>query len=193
MSISETSEAQQNPSRKFQSADEMVLSIVKPGGEVKVAACTAAVEEKTKLIVQVVIIVAVFIAFLVIDIDPYFIVIPIALVELAYLAYVVVMGGADAIIIQKTDNTSRWGEKMYVIKGVSHDKQSQEVSYDSVYELRRGSMEKKFSLSPLGGFKFKHGETTFTLIGTMSNNRRNIYKNGMVSLGDIHRLLYASI
>ena len=60
-------------SDEFQSADEMVGSVIKPDGEFRVAACSVGTEEKTKLIVQAAIVVAIFIIFLAIEIDPYFI------------------------------------------------------------------------------------------------------------------------
>ena len=166
---------------KFQSADEMVLSIVRPeGGEVRVAACSVSVEEKTKLIVEVAIVVIAFIVILAIGIDPYFIVIPITLVELVYFIYVLVMGGTDAIIVQENVHGPYW-RGVYVIKGVSHDKQNQLFSYDSVYELQWDRIEKKWSLYPFGRFKFKHDDTTFTLVGTLSKNRQHHYTNGRAS------------
>ena len=95
------------------------------------------------------------------------------------MVYVGALGGTDAIVVQK-------GGGVYVIQGVSYDDNDQVFSYDSVYELQGGRIERKFALSPFGGFKFKHADTTFTFINTLSKSKQNIYKNGTASLKEVN-------
>ena len=176
-------------SNPFRSADEMIRSVVSADADVKVAACSVAVEQKTKLIVQIAIGAIAFLIILAIGIDPYFVVIPITLVELGFGVYIGLLGGSDAIVLQKGENVSNWG-RTYVLEGVSYDEHTQGFSYDKVHELRMSSIERKWVPSPFGGFKFKHGDTTFTLISTLSGRKKNIYENGRASLKEIRNTLF---
>ena len=105
-------------------------------------------------------------------------------------------GGTVAIVMQENVATgfsssglSKW-RGVYVIKGVSYDRNTQMLSYALVYDLQRGRIEQKWCLSPFGGFKFKHDDTTFTLIGTSSKRRQNLFRNGTASLKDVKGLLF---
>ena len=135
MSSSQDSDMQRDSSDKFQSADDMVRSVVNSDGEVRVAACSVAVEEKTRLIVHVAIAIVALIIILAIGFDPYYILIPIVVVEFAFMVYLGVMGGNDAIILHRNDDTSNWS-RLYVVKGVSLDQDTQSFSYKSAEQMR---------------------------------------------------------
>ena len=127
---------------------------------------------------------------LALDIDPYFILVPIMLFELAFLVYVRVVGGDDAIIVQKTSATSSVWNGVYVIRGVSHDEYNRSLSYGSIFEMDRRYLERKSAHPLYGGFKFKSDDTSFTFVDTMSKKKRNLYKDGVASLKDVRALLF---
>lgn len=170
----------------FPSADEMVRSIVNSDGEVRVAACRV-VEVSTKFFVLTMLIVGGLIIFLPLVltwfIGPSFI-----LVGLVYIVYIGLAGGADAIIIHKSDGATTW-DGVYLIQSVKNDARNAVTSYKSLNTLRRAGMERKFGFSLFGGFKFEYADATFNLIGTMSKAKQEIYNNGSVSLREIKGLL----